>query len=269
MDWLAGKSVEQQLQDTQARIRKAPADPRQRIFLFQLLAVLGQWGRALNQLNVLGEMTASALPMVHAYRPALQSEALRQAVFQGQRTPLVFGQPERWIALCLEALRLGAQGQSGAASELRQQAFEAAPATPGRLGEPQNAGFAWMADADERLGPLLEAIIDGKYYWVPFARLAALTLEAPQDLRDLVWMPARIHWTNGGESVALIPTRYPGSELGPDDRLRLAARTEWVEAAEGVYHGLGQRLLTTDEDEYALMDLRQVRFETPPDTPPA
>ena len=33
--------------------------------------------------------------------------------------------------------------------------------------------FEWVADADSRLGPVMEAIINGRYYWVPFARLAS------------------------------------------------------------------------------------------------
>ena len=39
------------LQSLQAEIRKAPADASLRVFLFQLLAVLGQWERALTQLR--------------------------------------------------------------------------------------------------------------------------------------------------------------------------------------------------------------------------
>ena len=57
---------------------------------------------------------------------------------------------------------------------------------------------------------MLEAVINGRYYWVPFSRLAEVTIEAPEDLRDVVWMPAHLQFENGGEMVALIPTRYPG-----------------------------------------------------------
>ena len=109
MDWLAGKSLATLLGETQARVKREPAESKHRVFLFQLLAVLGQWDRALNQLNVIGQMEASALPMVHTYRQALQCEGLRASVFAGERRPLVFGEPQRWMALCLEALRLDAQ----------------------------------------------------------------------------------------------------------------------------------------------------------------
>jgi type VI secretion system protein ImpE len=121
-------------------------------------------------------------------------------------------------------------------------------------GEP----FSWIADADSRLGPVCEAIINGRYYWVPFSRLSRVIIDAPEDLRDMVWMPAHFQFDNGGESVALIPTRYPGSEASDDGQLLLARKTIWREAAPDIYHGLGQRLLATDTGEIPLMDVRSI-----------
>ena len=40
----------------QALVRKDASNAKYRIFLFQLLAVMGQWTRALTQLNVAGEL---------------------------------------------------------------------------------------------------------------------------------------------------------------------------------------------------------------------
>jgi protein involved in temperature-dependent protein secretion len=80
------------------RVKRSPADARLRIFLFQLLAVLGQWQRALTQLNVAGELDAGALAMVSTYRDALSCEALRAHVFSGERDPLVLGEPADWVA---------------------------------------------------------------------------------------------------------------------------------------------------------------------------
>jgi len=263
MDWLAGRSLKDALLDVQQQVRKEPAQYRHRVYLFQLLAVLGQWDRALNQLNVLSEMDPSLLPMVHTYRHALQGEALRVAIFAGRRKPLVFGEPERWVALLLEALRLGAEDAREQAKALRAEALDLAPLSPGRISDPAGEPFAWIADADERLGPMLEAFIDGKYYWVPFAQMASLRLEAPEDLRDLVWMPALFEWRNGGQSSGLVPTRYPGTENSDDDRVLRAALTRWVDVGGGDYVGEGQRLLVTDVDDYALMDIRELTFEQP------
>ncbi len=65
------------------QVRKAPADARHRVFLFQLFAVLGQWDRALTQLNTAAELDASTLAMAQMYREALQCEVLRAEVFAG------------------------------------------------------------------------------------------------------------------------------------------------------------------------------------------
>ena len=41
-------------------------------------------------------------------------------------------------------------------------------------------------------GQVLEAVINGRYYWVPFSRVAELTTEPPEDLRDLGEQPVGI-----------------------------------------------------------------------------
>ncbi len=246
------------LAGVQDAVRREPADPRHRVLLFQLLCVLGEWKRAVAQLRTIGELDAGALPMVQTYREALRCELFREAVFAGRRTPLVFGRPEPWVALLVEALRHDAEGRHDAAQGLRDRAFDAARAVPGRLGDQP---FAWIADADPRLGPVLEAVVDGRYWWIPFEHVRRLRIEAPADLRDLVWMPAHFQWANAGESVGLVPTRYPGSAAREDAALRLGRRTEWVEVAPDLHVGLGQRMLATDAAEFPLMDIRDIVLE--------
>jgi type VI secretion system protein ImpE len=250
------------LHDLQDQVRSSPADPKLRVFLFQLLSVLGQWERALKQLQVAGELDAGTLAMVQTYREALRCEVLRSEVFAGRRSPLVFGDPEPWLAHLLEALRLTAQGQHAAAERLREQAFEGAPASAGEM---DGVGFTWIADADPRLGPVLEAVVNGRYYWIPFARIREIRLEEPSDLRDLVWTPAWFCWANGGEAAGLIPTRYPGTEADADDRVRLARRTEWVEQTAASVFGRGQRMLATDVADAPLLEVRSIRLDTPAD----
>ena len=246
------------LQDLQDRIRKEPQRPDLRIFLFQLYCLRGEWVKAANQLNALEELDKESLALVQTYREALRCEALRKEVFAGERTPLILGDPADWVALMIEALKLHAKGKPVEAGQLRAQALEAAPATPGRIGEQP---FAWLADGDSRLGPLLEAIVNGKYYWIPMHRLKRLEIEAPADLRDLVWAPVTIDFANGGTSVALVPTRYPGSETSADDRIRLARLTEWIEIGSDAWAGMGQRMLVTDTGEFALLETREVTFD--------
>jgi type VI secretion system protein ImpE len=243
------------LQELQAEIRQHAADPKRRIFLAQLLMLLGQWDRAVTQLDVLADMDSAALPMARAYRSAIECEMFRARVFAGERSPLVFGDPEPWIAPLLTALALENQGKFAEASEMRGRALEEAPATSGTL---NGAAFEWIADSDTRLGPIMEVLLNGTYYWVPVHRIARIAIEAPSDARDLVWLPAQFTWTNQGEAMGFIPARYPGSESIDDDAIRMARKTDWTEVAPQAFHGLGQRLLTTDAAEYGLLEVREI-----------
>ena len=249
------------LQELQAEVRQNSSDLKRRIFLAQLLMVLGQWDRAVTQLNVIGEMDSAALPMARAYRAAIECEMLRARVFAGQSSPLVFGDPEPWIALLISALSL-----DGRVVNLRRprmserKAMEDAPVAAGTL---NGEAFEWIADSDSRMGPVFEVLLNGAYYWVPVHRIARITIEAPSDARDLVWLPAQFTWTNQGEAIGFIPVRYVGSDAAEDDAIRMARKTEWKEVAPEVFHGQGQRLILTDANEYGLLEVREIALHPP------
>ena len=258
--YLQSGDLDKALTELTAEIRNKPAKVELRIFLFQLLSVLGQWERAITQLNVAAEMDPDAALMAQVYRPALNCEVLRANVFQGHRTPLFFGEPLEWMASLTQIPGLLTVGKSAAAADMRDRAFDAAPTISGQIdGQP----FAWMADADERLGPTLEAVVNGKYYWIPLERISQIHIETPANLRDVVWVSATFTWANQGEAVGLIPVRYPGSETAEDNSLRLSRKTDWQDAGDDFYIGLGQRMMTTDQGEYPLMGIREVTFNVP------
>lgn len=241
----------------QQAVRSAPAASEPRIFLAQVLMIEGQWDRALGQLKVLKELDPATIPMANTYSVAIGAERVRADVFAGKRTPLLIGDPEPWIGMLIQALALHAEGHADRAAELRQQAFELAPASPGSLdGRP----FAWLADADSRIGPMFEVILNGAYRWLPMHRVARLELDKPEDARDLVWLPVRITFVNEGEAVALMPARYPGSESGAP-ALQMCRRTEWTSIGADAYAGLGQRVLVTDVEEAGVLDVRTVLFD--------
>jgi type VI secretion system protein ImpE len=247
--------IEEALAKLQDQVRNDPAKPELRMFLFQLLSVVGNWPRALTQLNVAAELDGEKMLIAAICRPALESEAFRSAVFEGKKTPLVLGEPEQWVSLMIQANELLARGELLAAAKLREQAFDAAPAVSGKI---NGHDFAWLADADTRLGPILEAIIDYKYFWIPLTRVKAVRVEEPKALRNIVWAEAQFTWTNGGQAPGLIPTRYAGSELSSDSALRLGRQTSWKELDGGHFVGLGQRMLATDHGEYPLLDIRSI-----------
>ncbi|MEP1586335.1 MAG: type VI secretion system accessory protein TagJ [Tateyamaria sp.] len=257
-DLLKSGDLDGALAALQADIRADAANPALRIFLFQLLSVRGDWKRAIAQLKLSAEMDATATPMAQTYREGIICEVYREKVFTGEKDPLIFGEPAEWIALMVEALKSNAAGNAEQAAETRARAFDLAPSLSGRIdGEP----FEWIADADMRLGPLLEVIINGRYFWMPFTSIAKAKFEDPGDLRDAVWTAAEIKLANGGDIVALIPTRYAGTVENGSDSDRLARSTEWVDLGSETFAGVGQRLLTTDLGDTSMMDVRLLEMD--------
>lgn len=246
-----------QLAGLQSAIRLAPADASLRVYLFQLLCVLGDWTKALAQLQTAARLDPAAVPMAQSYREVIRCEVLRAAVWAGHKTPAILGQPEPWLAWLVSAAGLQAQGAAAAASRLRTQAFDCAPC-PG--GEIDGQAFEWLADADARLGPVAELFIHGRYHWVPFAAIRQIEIAAPQDLRDLVWTPCELTLGEGGRLAAFIPTRYqtPGAE--PDDAQLLARATAWQPLDEVHAAGIGQRVWTSGDKDHALLDVRRLHF---------
>jgi type VI secretion system protein ImpE len=242
-------------------VKAKPADARLRVFMAQLMCVLGQWERAHTQLNVAADLMPAAIPMREMVGHALRCELLRAQVFEGKRAPMVFGQPDQWLAQLIESLLQAGQGNEAMSQDLAARAFEDAPATTGSL---DGHAFEWIADADSRLGPVLEAFVNGNYYWIPFSRLSRISLEPPTDLRDMVWLPAYLTFTNGGEVVAMIPSRYPGSQASADEQIQLSRKTEWRELGAERYAGLGQRVLSTNLGDHSLLDVRVIELDPVP-----
>ena len=261
---LRSRQPREALAALQTAVRRDPGDLSLRVRLFQVLVILGEWDRAEEQLGVVPDLTGAGgdlMLAVPAYARLIECERARRRVFSGAASPLILGEPFEWVGLLAEAVRLLAQGNSAAAARLRGQALEAAPANPGRL---EDQPFAWIADADSRLGPLLELFLGGNYYWVPFHRIRQLELDTPRNLHDRVWLGTAITWTNGGQAQGYLPVRYPDTEAAADGALLLAEAVEWVDLGQGMVRGVGQRVLSTDGGDQPLLRLRRIDLDEPP-----
>src|SRR6266446_2777536 len=161
-EYLKAGKVDEALAGLYEAIRTAPADAALRRFLFQLLCVTGKWAKALTQLQILAEIDSESSLLAQIFKPVIACEMLRTEVFKGRRTSLIFGEPKAWIGWMVQANTLIAEGQFKPARELRERALDSAPAIAGAINE---TAFEWIADADSRLGPVVEAMIDGKYFW--------------------------------------------------------------------------------------------------------
>jgi type VI secretion system protein ImpE len=239
------------------RVRAQPADEQARMFLFQLLAVTGEWDKARTQVQALAQLSPEAQMLAAAYGQAIAAEATRKAVFAGTERAAVLIDAEGWAGGLAEAIQLIAQGNADAGLAARDAAFDAAPDCPGMF---NGAAFNWIADADARFGPSFEAIIAGRYGLIPFDAVERISSEGPVDLRDLVWYPVQIAFRAGQSVAAMLPARYPGTESAAGGDERLARATSWQEAAWGDA-GVGQHLLMlSNGEEHGLLALRTLEF---------
>ena len=237
-------------------VKSNPSDPGARMFLFQLLALAGDWDKARIQLNALAKLSPEAQMLSVVYNQAMAAEAERAEVFAGRaKAPVIRG---AWAQGIADAIQLYAQGDSAGGDAARDAALDQAPDTPGEL---DGERFDWIADADSRFGPTFEAIIHGRYGLVAFSEVERIESEGPKDLRDTVWYPVQLAFREGQSVAALLPARYPGSEIAEETAQRLGRSTGWASAAGGDV-GCGQHLLVLSSgEERGLLSLRTLQFD--------
>jgi type VI secretion system protein ImpE len=236
-------------------VRAQPSDEKARMFLFQLLAVTGEWSKARTQLQSLAQLSAEAQMLAVAYGQLLDAEAVRQSVFAGNVRIDILANADGWVSGLADALQLFAQGQADNAAAARDAAFDAAPEIGGSFNDQP---FEWIADADSRFGPAFELVIAGRYGLMPFDAVEKITSDGPRDLRDLVWLPTQLGMKSGQSIAAFLPVRYPGSETSADANIQLARATNWSAVIWGD-QGSGQRLWNlSGEDDVGLLSLKSL-----------
>lgn len=238
-------------------VRSQPANQQARMFLFQLLALAGEWDKALKHLGMLAQLSPEAQMLAVAYGQAIEAERQRADVFAG-RAPMVQLIASDWAQGIADAITHYAAGRIAEGDAARDAAFEAAPDMPGTL---DGVAFDWISDADGRFGPTFEAIVGGKYGLIPFDQVERIVSEGPKDLRDTLWYPAQVAFRNGQSVAAMLPARYPGSENSADANEKLGRATSWREEPWGDT-GSGQRLWTTsDGEDHPILSLRTLVFD--------
>lgn len=236
-----------------AQLRMEPRDTKARQFFWQLIALAGEWEKAGTQLQALSTAEPKAMMMAGVYNQALAAMMVREAVWAGKERPQSIVGTEPWVEGLLDGLHAATVQAPDAESRIAA-ALDAAPASKGSL---NGAPFEWIADADQRFGPMLEVIVGDQYGFLPFAAVRRVVAKGPEDLRDLIWMSVDIELRSGQTSAAMLPVTYPGTGASGQPQLMLARATDW-RMESGVEAGLGQHLLTSDDPEAGILELRQL-----------
>jgi len=227
---LRADNLDEAIKALTVEVRDNPTDPQRRTFLFELLCFAGDYARAEKQLDVLSQGGPQSEMGALLYRGALAAEKTRHEMFDKREYPK-------------------------ASSDAR---------TPQVSGTVNGKAFGDLTDSDTRIGSNLEVFVAGSYLWIPFSLLSSIQIQPPRRLRDLLWLPATVCTSaafQGRElGEVLLPVLNPFSWRSTDPAIRLGRATAWEEDANGESIPCGQKILLADDEEWPLLELREVQF---------
>jgi type VI secretion system protein ImpE len=245
------------IEELKREVKANPADTILRTFLFELLCFAGDWDRAEKQLDVIGHQSPQANIGVEVYRNNIKAERDRYCLFSEGVRPHFISEPPSYIALLLTAIA-GLRDVSGDIGQALDKVREEAPSLAGKAdGRP----FQDFEDSDELCGPILEVILQDKYTWLPLEQIKRIEIEAPQNLRDLLWPNARVELHDGTLVEVFLPALYAGSSEHSNDQVKLGRMTEWIQVKPDVSRAVGSKLFLIDDQEKQLFEIKSIEFD--------
>lgn len=249
-------NLTQEVERISAAVRSHPLEPSHRLAMAQLRLLRGEYSKALQQVQLACQFDADLMPEAQLIRMLVRSEQVREAVFAGKIMPDLLAEAPAWLDNMIKSLK-----ESGdKAVAMRSEALSEAPASKGVFGE--SSPFDWIADGDERLGPIIEVILGGTYYWIPFDMVVSLRVTAPQRAMDLVWAPVELELNGSPPRIAFMPSRYPlSSDEKYDETLLGDAETVWHQSPDGSWYGYGRRVWYVDGEPLGMFEAGRIAFE--------
>ncbi|WP_076070862.1 type VI secretion system accessory protein TagJ [Sphingomonas montana] len=226
-----------------ARVKAAPADPRARLDLAELLIVLGDYERADNHADVASTLDPSIALPTALTRQLIRAATWRRETFEQRRAPDLVTEPDAATTAAVARL-------AGVAPDTADP-----PEVPFTLdGRP----IADLRDLDDRTATVLEVLTStGNYVWVPFTAIVSLKIARPERLRDVVWRQAELDVRGGPNGVVYLPAIYHASAAEQSDDHRLGRATDWIEDGDTA-RGLGLRTFLAGEDALALDEIAEL-----------
>jgi type VI secretion system protein ImpE len=240
-----------------AEVKAKPADHGRRLFLFELAAFAGDLERARKQIDAVEYPEPELAATLANYRKLIDAETLRRRLFADGVAPGFLADAPDHAKLRLEAVNRLREGNQAEAAALLTRANAEAPGVKGTL---NGKAFDGLRDADDLLGPVLEVLAQGRYFWIPVEQVEALALNPPKFARDLLWMPARLMMREGEQGEVFLPTLYPNSHAHPDEAVKLGRSTDWKQAEGGPVLGAGLKTFLIGDDPSTVLDWRQLEL---------
>ena len=245
-------------------VKNRPADPVSRTLFFQVLLFCGEWDKANRHLEILAELDPQLSLTVAQYQNLLTCERQREAVCAGRELPSYLPEPPAYFHQWQAALQELRNGDDESASARMKALVETLPVVSGTI---NGTDFTGLRNADDSLAHALEIFAHDRYVWVPFEDIRELTVNAPQSLLDLMWVPASLTTWGGLSMNGFLPVLYPLSYQQADEQVRLGRMTDWIPLGSAGYRGVGQQVLLFGESDIPLLEIREMRGKAATPTP--
>lgn len=240
-----------------SEVKARPTDISARTFLFEMLCFAGELDRAEKQLDVIATQSVQTEIGVMAYRNCLKAERERRSLWNAGVQPHFLAEPPAYVDLHLEAINCARTGKLAQARELLDKAEAQRPAMPGVCDGGEY--YDWR-DADDFVAPVLEAIVKDQYVWIPYEQIRSIEIGKPEQLRDLLYTPARIETTHDTRGQFFLMALYAGSSEVANEQTRLGRMTEWQAYNDELARGLGSRMLMVGDEDKVIYDVQSIEF---------
>jgi type VI secretion system protein ImpE len=240
-------------------VRSSPADLGKRTLLFQVLSFSGEWNKAEQHLDAIVTQDSKRESGVQVYKNLIQGEKERLEVARLSRRPSFFPETPAYTEVYFAAYQKVMEKKIDEAAILMDQLDTQRPLLSGTVNGNSFEGFL---DTDTFLSFFLEALVHGRYIWIPFESIRELSVSPPNNLFDLLWVPARIATREGLTLSCYLPVLYPESFVHEDERIKLGRMTDWKSLGGSFSKGMGQHVYQIGDADIPLLEIREVLFSS-------
>lgn len=248
----AGKLVEAR-ENLVGEVKTSPGDTGKRTLLFQILALLGEWDKALRHLDMIGSQDPARAIHVQTCKNLILAEKERSEVCSLKQLPSFLPETPPYLDTYYEALK-----------NIRSENSEKAAGLFSSIQRPVVSGtvndkpFEGICDTDTFVHAFIEAFVHERYVWIPFEYIRELNVSEPKNLFDLIWIQAGITTWEGLSLNCYLPVLYPETFLHEDDQVRLGRLTKWTPLAGSFFKGHGQHVYQAGEEDISILEIRNI-----------
>ncbi|MFB2967686.1 type VI secretion system accessory protein TagJ [Aerosakkonema sp. BLCC-F183] len=251
-DWLAEGNLTEAIAQADRDVSEDPQNASLSFLLFELLVLAEDFDAAFDRLRDVALADSRLSEVAEFYFGILNAERSRyNFLSQIQGAPQALQEPPAYGAKFINALGLLWEARIEEAEVLLDEAWKEVPKLSGIL---DGEEFTEIRDADDIIGPFLEAMIPEGYFWIPFEHIKRIEFKERQGYQDTIWLPAYIEMKGGIQGDLWIPSLYSGTGI-KDDVLRLGQMTAWEYPSEKIGRVYGQRDIACDKK---LIGIRQI-----------